>query len=114
MVDESATLREMGRDPKGKGLSPNQHFFRGCVGFLKGIYEKLLQKKTVETNLTPWKINMAFAVSFREGSRENDKPEPSFFSVHHQNHSNSQLLPRKPISFDSKNDGTPSSGYLLF
>ena len=25
-----------------------------------------------------------FAVSFREGSRENDKPEPSFFSVHHQ------------------------------
>jgi len=41
MVDES-----MGRDPKGKGVSPNQHFFRGCVGFLKGIYEKLLKKNS--------------------------------------------------------------------
>lgn len=31
----------------------------------------------MKTNLTPWKINMAFAVCLREGSRENDKPEPS-------------------------------------
>ena len=87
---------------------PNQHFFSGCVGFLKGIYEKLLQKKQWKHTLHPWKLTwLLLLVSGRVVGKMINQNLHFFSSspiIRTASYSPENL------SFGSKNDGTQVRG----